>query len=297
MERRSIQIKNGETISYLKSGNGNKVLILLHGNLSSSLMFNEFIKEFDKDEYTIFAPDLRGFGNSTYYREISSINDLANDLNYFIDELNLSNITLLGSGIGGSIAMELTASNSVSLERLILVNSISNRGFPIFKKNEKNESILGKIYRSKNEMKNDPRDIMPMLSLLEDESSSKLDSYIKDKMLNGKNVSLEILNLMKKEAKKQKNLLEVFWVLANHNMSHKHNYYSIGTNNINNITIPVLHILSGKNKIVPDYMTMDNLQALKEYSKFIKYENEPHMIFIKPNKDFIKDIQKFIKKT
>src|SRR5690625_1854508 len=291
--RKEVTIRNGETISYHEKGNGNNTVILLHGNLSNSTFFKTFIDKFDND-YRLIAPDLRGSGNSSYYRKISSINDFANDLRYFIEELNLENITLLGFASGGSIAMELAASNSVSLERLILVNSTSHRGFPIFKKNERNESILGEIYQTPEEMKNDPRDIRPTLELVNKENEELLKKTFVENYLKDKNVSLEILNLLIKEAQKQKNMLELFWSLANHNMSHKHNYYNIGTNNINNIIIPVLHIWNKENSIVPEYMSLANYEALKQNSKYVRYNDRSHFSLIEPTENLIKDIKSFI---
>lgn len=291
--RKEVMLKNGETISYLEKGNGSNTIILLHGNLSNSNFFETFMDKLESD-YRLIAPDLRGAGSSTYYRKVVSINDFANDISYLINELDLKNITLIGFASGGSIAMELAASNSVSLERLILINSTSHRGFPIFKKNDKKESILGEIYPTPEEMKNDPRDIKPILKLTLKENSDKLKKLFKENYLNDENVSLEILNLLVEEAQKQKNMLELFWALANHNMSHKHNYYNMGTNNINNINIPVLHIWSRNNNVIPEYMSLSNYDALKHNSKYARYE-DAHFSLINPSDTLIDDIKDFIK--
>ena len=42
-----------------------------------------------QDQYHIYALDLRGFGQSTYNQSIDSLQDFADDVKLFIDELKL----------------------------------------------------------------------------------------------------------------------------------------------------------------------------------------------------------------
>jgi pimeloyl-ACP methyl ester carboxylesterase len=43
MEKRNIVIKNGEVIYYLEQGQGDKTLILIHGNFSSSMHYTPYL--------------------------------------------------------------------------------------------------------------------------------------------------------------------------------------------------------------------------------------------------------------
>ena len=62
---------------------------------------------------------------------------------------------------------------------------------------------------------------------------------------------------------KQRNLKDADWALANLNMSSTHNFYNPGTNNIGNVTHPVLHTMGKLDKVVPEYMIHENIKALK----------------------------------
>lgn len=41
MKRKTITIDNGESIIYIEQGSGNKTLVLIHGNTSSSVFINQ----------------------------------------------------------------------------------------------------------------------------------------------------------------------------------------------------------------------------------------------------------------
>ncbi|MEE1073817.1 MAG: alpha/beta fold hydrolase, partial [Cellulosilyticum sp.] len=57
-----VLLNNGINLSYIKKGQGKKVLIL-HGNRDSKQNFIELIDDLAKD-YMVFAVDLRGHGKS-----------------------------------------------------------------------------------------------------------------------------------------------------------------------------------------------------------------------------------------
>ena len=86
-----------------------------------------------QDQYHIYALDLRGFGQSTYNQSIDSLQDFADDVKLFIDELKLEKFSLMGWSMGGGVAMQFTA-NQTFVEKLILVESVGMKGCPIFKK-------------------------------------------------------------------------------------------------------------------------------------------------------------------
>ncbi|SUB94792.1 alpha/beta fold hydrolase [Peptoniphilus indolicus] len=104
MKCRTIEI-NGEEIFYREKGTG-PILLLIHGNISSSIFFTEMIEELSK-EYRVIAPDLRGYGNSSYNKKINSISEFADDIREFVIELDLKEFYILGWSLGGGIVMEL----------------------------------------------------------------------------------------------------------------------------------------------------------------------------------------------
>ena len=52
-------------MAYLLSGAGNIPIVLVHGNCSSSLFFQDFMLALaGTGRYQVYAPDMRGYGDS-----------------------------------------------------------------------------------------------------------------------------------------------------------------------------------------------------------------------------------------
>ena len=89
----TVQIKkvllgNGETLAYRERSGGHIPLVLLHGNMTSSKHWDVVMDKME-ESYKIYAVDMRGFGESSYHREITSIKDLSDDLKDWVDEVGL----------------------------------------------------------------------------------------------------------------------------------------------------------------------------------------------------------------
>ena len=95
MKKKTIKIDNGETYAYLEQGSGNQVLLLIHGNFSGSLYYKPL---FDRLPRTIraIAPDLRGYGDSSYENRFDTLATLATDLRLFLKALNIDKVDVVG---------------------------------------------------------------------------------------------------------------------------------------------------------------------------------------------------------
>lgn len=100
-----VTLENRERINYRYLGQG-QPLLLIHGNMSSSVFWDHTLEAM-ADSYTVIAPDLRGFGQSSYQKKIESIEDFAEDMILFIEKLSLKNIHLAGWSLGGAVALTL----------------------------------------------------------------------------------------------------------------------------------------------------------------------------------------------
>jgi len=160
---KSVKLANGEKLGYRKKDGGEKLLVLLHGNMTSSKHWDILIESMP-DEFTIYAPDLRGFGISSYNQEISSLHDFSEDLKMFCDKLNLNNFNLMGWSTGGGVAMDFAADNPEYVKKLILMESVGTKGYPIFKKDENGKPIPGELLSTKEEIANDPVQVLPVLN-------------------------------------------------------------------------------------------------------------------------------------
>ncbi|MFH0767593.1 MAG: alpha/beta hydrolase [Bacillota bacterium] len=178
MEKNKITLKNGEVISYVEQGKGEKTLILIHGNFSSSLHFSPLLERLPKDIH-VLAPDLRGFGDSSYYRRISSLADLANDVHLFMEAKGVKQAYVIGWSLGGGVALELAANRPKEVISLVLINSTTHRGYPIFKKNESGQPMVGQVYESADALGKDSVQVLPLLEAQKNKNFAIM-SYIFD---------------------------------------------------------------------------------------------------------------------
>lgn len=131
MEIKYDKIKIGEEeIAYLENDvSSDKVILFIHGNMSSSVCFLNLIKELK--DIKIFAIDLRGYGNSTYNKIVASIDDFKNDIKKFILKKDLNNFTIVSWSFGGAITLELANDKEV-IDRIKNAVFISPAGYKPF---------------------------------------------------------------------------------------------------------------------------------------------------------------------
>ena len=98
---------NDFTMHYAKYGNGEKSVILIHGNGSSHKRLEE-IASYLGNYYTVYAPDSRCHGESTDPGVIS-YKLMAKDISEFIDKLNIEKPYIIGHSDGGIIALTLAS--------------------------------------------------------------------------------------------------------------------------------------------------------------------------------------------
>ena len=106
------------TLYYQEKGKG-EVLVLLHGNSDNSNYFVNQIEYF-KDQYRVIAIDTRGHGKSPRGDMPFTISQFADDLNNFLNKLNIDKITLLGFSDGANIGMKFALKYPEKLNALIL---------------------------------------------------------------------------------------------------------------------------------------------------------------------------------
>ena len=103
---------------YTKQGSGPS-LLLLHGNGEDGTYFVHQIAEFSKD-FTVYAIDTRGHGNSPRGTAPFTISQFAEDLLAFMDQQGLTKADILGFSDGGNIALTFALRHPDRVHRLIL---------------------------------------------------------------------------------------------------------------------------------------------------------------------------------
>jgi len=107
-----------------------EVVVLVHGNVSSSLFWQQTLLHLPAG-FRGIAPDLRGFGDSET-RPVDAtrgLRDLSDDLAALLDTLGTGPAHLVGWSMGGGVVMQLLLDRPDLVASLGLVNPVSPYGF------------------------------------------------------------------------------------------------------------------------------------------------------------------------
>ena len=294
IKKERIQLPNGEHIAYFMVGNGPKNLILIHGNHTSSYQYLPLLKDIP-DNYTTYAIDLRGFGDSTYYRRIESIEDFAEDVVMFIKKLEIDKFNVIGWSLGGGVAMQLAAKLNNQVEKMILISSTTYKGYPLYKKDDDGNLAYGDAYTSPEDLLNDNILVKPVVEMIKNNDLENMKTWLSKNFYEYSRADEKTLELMAQESLKQRNLIDADFALASFNMGSMHNFYNAGNHDINNIKCSILHIIGQHDSMTPRYMSLENYYKLEDQSTLLEYERCGHSILI-DNPKVIDEIFNFIER-
>lgn len=108
-------------VHYLKAGSGPPV-VFIHGGASDSRDWIETMKIL-APEYTLYAPDIIGFGQSDRNEEGYYLADFSDFLLTFIDKLQLAKPALVGHSFGARICLDAALRNHEKVSKLILIDA------------------------------------------------------------------------------------------------------------------------------------------------------------------------------
>jgi pimeloyl-ACP methyl ester carboxylesterase len=106
--------------------------VLVHGNTSSSLFFQDFMLLLAAtNRYKIYAPDMRGFGDTEVLPidATRGMRDFSDDLYSLAQALGLSSFHLFGWSLGGNVVIQYAIDHSNTLRSLTLQAPGSPFGF------------------------------------------------------------------------------------------------------------------------------------------------------------------------
>ena len=113
---------HGDRVAYRDVGNGDEVLLLIHGMAGSSETWRAVIPQLAK-KYRVIAPDLLGHGQSAKPRSDYSLGAFAVLLRDLLDELGITRVTIAGQSLGGGVAMQFVYQHPDYCQRLVLISS------------------------------------------------------------------------------------------------------------------------------------------------------------------------------
>ncbi|WOD44768.1 alpha/beta fold hydrolase [Hwangdonia lutea] len=111
----------GTQIFYTDKGKG-QALVLLHGFLENSNMWNAFLPELTKNNRVICI-DLLGHGQTGCMGYIHSMDLMADAVKAVLNHLKIKHSTFIGHSMGGYVALAFAERNPDAVSRLCLMNS------------------------------------------------------------------------------------------------------------------------------------------------------------------------------
>ncbi|WP_313892351.1 alpha/beta hydrolase [Psychrobacillus sp.] len=292
MSLQQILLFNGESIAYRKRPGGEEIIVLVHGNMTSSKHWDVLMDTLD-DRYTLYAFDLRGFGQSTYHNRVEAIKDFSDDLKACIDQLGLKKFHLIGWSTGGAIGMQFVVDYPTYCEKLILLASASTRGYPFYKTNEDGTSNVDYRLQTIEEVETDSR-TLAMQGLYDTKNREGLKAVWNAAIYSHNQPSPELYDEYVEDMLTQRNLADVYHSLNTFNICNTPNSVSEGTNQVKDITIPVLILRGDRDYVVTEEMTQEIVADLGENALYIPLVNCGHSPLIDDLEQLTNEIHHFL---
>src|SRR5205823_12505369 len=119
---------NGVRIHYQEAGDEKAPpIILIHGFISSNLIWSHVLEPLAQKGFRAIAPDLPGYGYSEKPRDAAyTINEQARSVIGLMDRLGIRKAAIAGASYGGAIAATMALDYPERVEKLVLVGAVTN---------------------------------------------------------------------------------------------------------------------------------------------------------------------------
>ena len=254
-----IKLGNFE-LYYEEHGNGEDIVILLHGFLSSSKMWaKNYIPDLMK-MYKIYAVDLRGHGNSSGVKIGCNLQQMASDINKFVILKRINRCILMGMSMGGAVALQFAIEYPEKIKSLILLSpgpgTVFSKGFFIL------SPILSFISQKKFLLK-----LLLKSSLMKPLPRNIMTEFVDDAVLVSKETWLQYLHPNNK--------------IQNFNM-------------LKNFSAPSLIIIGERDKAI-NIKFQENIAYTIPRSVKVVMKNEGHAVAIENPNKIISEVESFLK--
>ncbi len=108
---------------YVTGGKGDPIL-LFHGWPETWFEWRHVIPELIAHNYTIIAPDLRGFGDSEKPQSGYDTKTLADDVYQLVNKLGFSKIYVVAHDWGGPVAYSYAASHPGDIKKMVILDTL-----------------------------------------------------------------------------------------------------------------------------------------------------------------------------
>jgi pimeloyl-ACP methyl ester carboxylesterase len=260
-------------IFYQEYGKGIPV-IFIHGWPLNHEMWEYQLLELSKHNMRCIAYDRRGFGKSDRPWKDYDYDTLADDLNELINQLNLTDVVLVGFSMGGGeVARYIGKFGSDKISKVVLISSVT----PFRLKTADNPDGAEK------------QTFADTIHKIETDRPAFLAEFAKKFFgvdATNQSVSKEILDW---------NQTLCLMSSAKATIDCVHSFSETDfRNDLKKINIPALIIHGDADKIVPIDASGNKTAELIPHAKYIVYKNAPHGLFITEKEKLNADLIDFI---
>jgi pimeloyl-ACP methyl ester carboxylesterase len=272
---KKVALPNGETIAYREREGGTKKVLLIHGNMTSSKHWDVLLEKMDSS-FKLYAIDLRGFGESSYHKPVFSLKDFADDVKLFVDAIGLKGFSLVGWSTGGGVAMQFVIDHPGYVDKLVLLASVSTRGYPFFGVNQLGVPDTSNRLTTYEQIKADPIRSIPIQTAYNTRNKEVLKEIWNSLIYDRNKPDPDRYDEYVEDMMTQRNLAEVYHALNTFNISGVNNVAAIGTNEARKISIPVLVLRGERDLVITAEMTREIMDDLGENAIFVELKNCGH---------------------
>jgi pimeloyl-ACP methyl ester carboxylesterase len=288
----SAQLPNGETLGYRERDGGDHVLLLVHGNMNSSKHWDLVLENLDP-RFKVYAVDQRGFGISTYNKPIESLQDLSADLKLFVDAIGLKHFSLAGWSTGGGVVMQFAADYPEYVEKLILLDSMSTRGYPFYETDENFIPDLSQRIKTKEQMSDAFR------TRVVNGANQRRDKEFMQFLFNASVYPLKKPTPERYEAYlddilTQRNLPEIYHSLNIYNISNVDGELTTGSGAVDRIVAPVLVLWGDHDVVVTRAMTDEIIEDFGDRARLVVLRNCGHSPLVDDIDQLCEEMTKFL---
>src|SRR6185369_5766928 len=119
---------NGVRVHYQEAGDEHAPpIILIHGFISSNLIWSHVLLRLARKGFRVIAPDLPGYGYSDKPADAKySIAEQARAVVAFMDRLRIKKAIIVGASYGGAVAATIALDHPERVHKLILIGAVTN---------------------------------------------------------------------------------------------------------------------------------------------------------------------------
>ena len=274
-EKKFVDIDSGETVAYIEKGDPkNDTIVILHGNMASSVSMIPLIDRIC-DKLHCIAPDLRGYGDSSYNSEFRTLKELAEDVYMFCRKLGIESAHFAGWSTATPISFELAAAHPDMVKSIFGIEGVSHMGQRLFPRDEKGVMMTDKPYPNYEAMEADSKSY-PSHNIFMAKDYDKIRTFWNKLLYVVNRPADDEFEQILIENGKERCQNNINWAWSVENMSNTPTEYSKGDDTIKLVKCPVTLTTGEKDFVVIREKMIENHRAIKQ-SVLLEYPNCGHV--------------------